>query len=472
MSQEKLTIEQAVQRLSDANINNNKRVGHCEQQLETIRNENMEQTQSMVAQLTSEITALQTQTQEWRNATSDRLETSEQQWISVTNAVRELTNDIRQLATSILHGSSRAEIQVTNQNYSTELLQQHQTSTPNTTTSDRTSTPNGSLPQDEQNTSTTTHMQPSTEKNSNIQTIIIPPTSAIPIYHGNYSENPRQFLIRVKEYSETINQWNDYNLLNGISQFLRDTALEWYCQLRMTHRRPQSWAEFTNMFLTQFNSPIRRARQEHEWKECKQKENETINEFIVRLRTLWSEQKPHETEADLIRHLLCKMRSDLLQLIGTSRDESLDAIIKEAQKVEEILYQRAKYYNENELTSSTTNTARSINNYNKDARAYSTSNRQPNKTFFNATKRYNNSYRNYYNNQQQHYPSYNNTYGYTNQSRQLQFNEVQCTACGIYGHTSEYCRRTQNNQYQQESWEHQSKNINGAQVGRDGHAPM
>ncbi len=74
----------------------------------------------------------------------------------------------------------------------------------------------------------------------------------------------------MKEYAETVNHWNEQSLLNGISQFLRDTALEWYCQLRTSHRRPQTWTDFVAVFLNQFNSPLRRARQEQLWKNCKQ----------------------------------------------------------------------------------------------------------------------------------------------------------------------------------------------------------
>ena len=92
-----------------------------------------------------------------------------------------------------------------------------------------------------------------------------------------------QFLIRVQECVKSVHLCDSLTLLDGIWQFLRESALDWYCQLRMSHRRPQTWEEFTKLFLTQFNSPIRRARQETEWCECKQKENETINEFLVRL---------------------------------------------------------------------------------------------------------------------------------------------------------------------------------------------
>ncbi|CAF2156686.1 unnamed protein product, partial [Rotaria magnacalcarata] len=180
------------------------------------------------------------------------------------------------------------------------------------------------------------------------RTIVIPPSSSIPTFSGNTLESPRQFLIRVKEYAETINYWNDQLLLNGIAQFLRGTALEWYCQLRVSNRRPQTWIEFKVIFLNQFNSPIRRARQEQQWKDCKQEEDETINEFIVRLRALCQEQKPNETENDLIRHLMCKMRNNLLTMIGISRCESLDEIITEAQKIEEILYQRNKQQHRND----------------------------------------------------------------------------------------------------------------------------
>ncbi len=79
----------------------------------------------------------------------------------------------------------------------------------------------------------------------------------------------------MQQYAESVHAWDRPTLFNGISQFLRDSALEWYCQLRMSHRRPTTWTEFTDLFLAQFNSPVRKARQEQEWHECKQKERET-----------------------------------------------------------------------------------------------------------------------------------------------------------------------------------------------------
>ncbi|CAF4380129.1 unnamed protein product, partial [Rotaria magnacalcarata] len=74
----------------------------------------------------------------------------------------------------------------------------------------------------------------------------------------------------------------------------------------------------------QFHSPIRAAQQEQAWIECKQFESETINQFVIRLRSIWLEQKPDELESDFTKHLFCKMRSDMLTLMNSSRSSSLD----------------------------------------------------------------------------------------------------------------------------------------------------
>lgn len=185
-------------------------------------------------------------------------------------------------------------------------------------------------------------MSPALPFNQVKHSIIVPPASAAPAFYGKQTESPTQFLIRVQEYAESVHAWDLNTLVNGISQFLRDSALEWYCQLRLSHRRPNTWTQFTNLFLAQFNSPVRRAKQEQEWHECKQKEDETINEFLVRLRALWREQKPRETEADLVKHLFRRMRNDLLTTVGVSQNASLDEVIKEVQQTEDLLYRRAK----------------------------------------------------------------------------------------------------------------------------------
>ncbi|CAF3020131.1 unnamed protein product [Rotaria sp. Silwood2] len=114
------------------------------------------------------------------------------------------------------------------------------------------------------NNKTMRPLQANDVKTSKSHTIIIPSPTAIPTFSGKYSESPNQFLIRIQEYAETVYGWDQPTLLLGISQFLRDTALDSCCQLRDSHRRPQIWAEFVSLFLSQFNPPILIARQEQE----------------------------------------------------------------------------------------------------------------------------------------------------------------------------------------------------------------
>ena len=75
----------------------------------------------------------------------------------------------------------------------------------------------------------------------------------------------------MQEYAETVHGWDQTTLLRGVSQFLRDTALECYCQLRVYHRQPETWVEFADIFFSQFNSPLRSACQEQEWYKCTQR---------------------------------------------------------------------------------------------------------------------------------------------------------------------------------------------------------
>ncbi|CAF4169009.1 unnamed protein product [Rotaria magnacalcarata] len=157
-----------------------------------------------------------------------------------------------------------------------------------------------------------------------MNTIVLPPTTSLPTFSGKYTERPRQFLIRVEEYARTVNSWSRETLLRGISQFLKDDAFEWYCQLYYTNTTPVDWNQFVVQFLAQFHSPIRAAQQEQAWIECKQFESETINQFVIRLRSIWLEQKPDELESDFTKHLFCKMRSDMLTLMNSSRSSSLD----------------------------------------------------------------------------------------------------------------------------------------------------
>ncbi|CAF4636852.1 unnamed protein product [Didymodactylos carnosus] len=70
------------------------------------------------------------------------------------------------------------------------------------------------------------------------QTIVIPAPSSLPIYSGTPSEKPLPFLLRLRDYTVTVYGWNEEQLLNGMSQFLQGTALEWFLQLRAQQKIP------------------------------------------------------------------------------------------------------------------------------------------------------------------------------------------------------------------------------------------
>lgn len=351
MTSDTIPIAEAIKRLSDTSHNSSNRLTDLESKLAEIHNKLMQQnsettdgtTNDSRSTMTNRIEAVHSETRQWQEETRTQLEKNEAQWTHLTKDVQSMRDELKKICNVILASQGT-------DNGNNETLEEQARTTQGNGNSTReieqstpTLSPQRSNPQhiqhgeNERYESTRSRMT-----GQSTQTIVIPSTSSIPLFSGNISDNPRQFLIRVREYTETVNRWDDQLLLNGISQFLRDTALEWYCQLRTSCRKPYDWSEFTVLFLARFNSPIRRARQGEEWKKCKQEESETINEFIVRLCALLREQKPNENENDLVKHLLCKMRNNLLNMIGVSRCESLDEIILEAQKVEEILYQRSK----------------------------------------------------------------------------------------------------------------------------------
>jgi hypothetical protein len=289
--------------------------------------------------------------------------------------------------------------------------------------------------------------------------IIVPPSSAAPAFYGKHAESPTQFLIRVQEYAESVHSWDETTLVSGISQFLRDSALEWYCQLRLSQRRPKTWTEFTTLFLAQFNSPVRKARQEQEWHECKQKENETINEFLVRLRALWREQKPKETETDLVKHLFCRMRSDLLTMIGISRTASLDEVITEVQQIEDVLYRRAK----GERLAKQTKQFPSTNAEVHIGRTFTWPKKE------NTSNQHTKNTRNHHVNEVT--PRQKRTTTESNTTQPFESYGDYCYQCGEYGHWAANCP-AQHQFYRQEWNQSQSKNARGALDERASRAPM
>lgn len=182
--------------------------------------------------------------------------------------------------------------------------------------------------------------------------IIMPSPETFPYFSGKeYSDSPKQFLIRVEEFGKIVYGWDKPTLLLNISQFLQGPASEWYYQLISSNRLPKTWADFITLFLSQFDPPLRHARFEHEWYECKQRDDECFNEFLMRLMAIWNEQKPRRTEIDFINHLRRNMQRELFDAIGSSPDASLQEFITKVQSAEAILYLR----NEDERLNRNTN---------------------------------------------------------------------------------------------------------------------
>lgn len=320
---EKVTFNEAVQRIQIMCINNVERILKLEEKYNQMCQSITQKHEEMEARIND----IQSRTNEMHMKMTSTLDDAKQQF----DTIGQQCNEIMQTLCSLTNGEQ-----------SVSRNNQQSAKSPNDSSI---STQQTMLKIHDHSTNNEKAMSPLQEndvKTSKFHMVIAPSSTAVPTFAGKDAESPYQFLVRIQEYAETVYGWDQSTLLLGISQFLRDTALDWYCQLRASHRRPQKWSEFVSLFLSQFHAPIQIARQEQQWYECKQRENETINEFLIRLRAIWSEQKPKETEVDLIKHLLCKMRSDLFSMIGVTPGASLDDIMLEAQKVEEILYRRSQ----------------------------------------------------------------------------------------------------------------------------------
>ena len=196
------------------------------------------------------------------------------------------------------------------------------------------------------------------------QTIIVQPPTAAPSFSGKADDRPRPFLLQLVQYTSSSYGWDKEYLFHNIGQFLKDTALEWYTQITNSANCPDNWDMFETLFLQQYRTPLRLAQTEQEWKKCTQKPNESINEFLVRLRSLWTDHKPRETERDLVRHLFTKARPELISLIGVLNEPTLKIFMERAREAEVIEFSRKKQASHNEMSSSHVSPATRSSNQN------------------------------------------------------------------------------------------------------------
>ena len=98
------------------------------------------------------------------------------------------------------------------------------------------------------NASSTIPYSPQHATTQPLNTIVLPRASSVPTFSSKSTERPRHFLLRVEEYTRTVNNWSRDTLLRGISQFLKDDAFEWYGQLCHTNNIPGNWTQICHSF--------------------------------------------------------------------------------------------------------------------------------------------------------------------------------------------------------------------------------
>ena len=108
MASEKVTIEQAVQKLSEANNNSNARLNALETKLDEIHLNIMEQNKNMNMNVPNEIMnvqekminqieTIQKRTKELQDTTTSKLEEKQQQWEQLTENIRDMRTEMKKI---------------------------------------------------------------------------------------------------------------------------------------------------------------------------------------------------------------------------------------------------------------------------------------------------------------------------------------------------------------------------------------
>ena len=237
---EAVPIKVAVERLTKAYANNTRRINQLESQMDDLvkqlsayRGQNTSTSKTEFEPLSNRIESIASSTAARFEEMTNKFERSQREWTCITSKLSEISNSMN---------TSSNENQ-----YKTMPKEENEVS------------------EIEANRNQRTNISALFPLNRKKHPVIMSPSAAAPEFHGNHSESPTDFLIHVQYYVETVYGWDRATLLNRISQFLQDSALDWYCQLRVSQGRPHTWVEFTSMFVTQFNSSIRKAHREQEW---------------------------------------------------------------------------------------------------------------------------------------------------------------------------------------------------------------
>jgi hypothetical protein len=240
---EKVSIEEAVKRLVDVDATNANRISKLEGQIDEMlkaftdyREQNTNSTknelQTMSEKMSERIESIQSMTVSFYEEVTSRYEENKQQldrMYSDMNAnmnrifskLNQMTDSGTIPSTMMNNKEVKVEEQATEQNITKELPTMTTDSTPIVGHTFQT-TPYLMEPEIKYETTA----PPGLPLNGIKHSTIVPPSSAAPAFYGKHTESPTQFLIRVQEYEESVHSWDRATLVNGISQFLRDPALE------------------------------------------------------------------------------------------------------------------------------------------------------------------------------------------------------------------------------------------------------
>ncbi|CAM4976856.1 unnamed protein product [Rotaria socialis] len=118
MASEKVTIEQAVQKLSEANNNSNARLHALETKIDEIHLNLMEQNKNMNMNVPNEmmnvqekminqIETIQKRTKELQDTTTSKLEEKQQQWEQLTDNIRDMRAEMKKICEALERKASR-----------------------------------------------------------------------------------------------------------------------------------------------------------------------------------------------------------------------------------------------------------------------------------------------------------------------------------------------------------------------------
>jgi len=155
----------------------------------------------------------------------------------------------------------------------------------------------------------------------------------VDFFTGN-GDDPIEWL-ELFEKAASANNWDEERKLQLAPTYLRKTADGWYKALTP---EPESYEEFRKIFLEQFRTPARVMTWRNQLEMCRQKDNETVDQYVARFRDLLAKIYPgKDLEDDYLHQFLRGLQPEILEKGITSMSESIEEAVKAARITESTL---------------------------------------------------------------------------------------------------------------------------------------